>query len=115
EVPELEGDWATALLPGKENNQSFMGGSNWVIFEHTQHTDEALQFIAYMSEPETQLKWLEKTNTLPANTEAWENESLRNDPIYKVFGEQLETARPLPLIPEWEEINEAYKQSYERI
>lgn len=115
EAPDLEGKWATALLPEKENNNSFMGGSNLVVFEHTDKTEAALEFISYMSKPETQLKWLETTNALPANVKAWEDATLKEDPIYQVFGEQLETAEPLPLIPEWNEIDESYKNSIERI
>lgn len=66
QAPELKDKWATAVLPKKENNLSSLGGSNLSVFQYTEHKEEALKFLAYMSKPETQLKWLELSNSLPS-------------------------------------------------
>ncbi|MFS0614398.1 sugar ABC transporter substrate-binding protein [Lederbergia ruris] len=115
EAPDIEGKWATAVLPAKKNNISFVGGSNWVVFEHTKQADAAVKFIAYMSKPETQIRWMKETNSLPSNVKAWDDEFFKNNPNYQVFGQQLETAKPLPLISKWNAVDEEYKKSIERI
>lgn len=115
QAPEIEGKWAVAVLPKKENNISLLGGSNLSVFEYSQNKDAAVKFVAFMSRPETQLQWMEKTSSLPAATAAWENEALKNDPNYRVIGEQLEAAQPMPVIPQWVQISEAYLKRFERI
>ncbi len=115
QAPELKGKWGTAVLPAKENNISALGGSNLSVFEHTKHEKEALKFAAYMSKPETQLKWMEMTNSLPATQKAWEDESLTGNEFYKAFGEQMEASQPMPVIKQWEEIAQSYLKSFEKI
>jgi multiple sugar transport system substrate-binding protein len=115
QAPELKGKWATAVLPKKENNLSVLGGSNLSVFQYTKHKDAALKFIAYMSKPETQLKWMKMTNSLPAAKEAWKDKSLQEDPYYKTFGQQMENAKPMPMIKQFEEIAQTYLKSFEKI
>lgn len=116
QAPELAGKWATAVLPtGKENNFSSLGGSNLSVFEYTENADAAAKFVAFMSKPESQLKWMELTTSLPSSKVAWENEKLNSDPNYKVIGEQLKTAVPMPLIKPFEEIAQNFLSSFERI
>ncbi|PLR87818.1 sugar ABC transporter substrate-binding protein [Bacillus sp. V33-4] len=115
QAPELEGKWATAVLPAKENNTSMLGGSDLSVFEYTKNKDASLKFLAYMSQPETQVKWLEITNSLPANKEAWNSEVLEGNEYYKVFGEQLENAQPMPVIASFEKIAQTFLTSFEKI
>ncbi|PLR77044.1 ABC transporter substrate-binding protein [Bacillus sp. V3-13] len=115
QAPELEGKWATAVLPAKENNTSMLGGSDLSVFEYTKNKDASLKFLAYMSKPETQVKWLEITNSLPANKEAWNSEVLEGNEYYKVFGEQLENAQPMPVIASFEKIAQTFLSSFEKI
>ncbi|MBY6037653.1 sugar ABC transporter substrate-binding protein [Fictibacillus nanhaiensis] len=115
QAPDLKGKWSTAVLPTKENNLSALGGSNLSVFEHTKHEKEALKFAAYMSKPETQLKWMEMTNSLPAVKQAWEDESLTGNDYYNAFGEQMKAAQPMPVIKQWEEIAQTYLKSFEQI
>lgn len=115
QAPELEGKWATAVLPAKETNTSTLGGSNLSVFQHTKNKEEALKFLAYMSKPETQVKWLEMTNSLPANKESWNDEQLQENQYYKVFGEQLENAQPMPVIKPFEKIAQDFLSRFEKI
>ncbi|CAH0121524.1 MULTISPECIES: sugar ABC transporter substrate-binding protein [unclassified Paenibacillus] len=115
QAPDLEGKWGTAVLPAKNNNKSTLGGSNLSVFQYTQNADAAVKFVAYMSKPETQLKWMELTKSLPAAKEAWEDPMLKEDPNFKVFGEQLETAEPMPIIKQFEEIAQNFLSSFENV
>jgi len=115
-VQGIEGKWATAVLPsGSDNSLSSLGGSNLTIFEHSKKKDEAAQFIDFMMKKENQLKWLELTNAMPTVKSAWEDDSLANDPLYKVFGQQMESSRSMPLLPEFEEIAQNYLKHFEQI
>ncbi|MNI55745.1 hypothetical protein D3C73_1107150 [compost metagenome] len=58
---------------------------------------------------------MEVASEMPAAKKAWENEKLQSDANYKVIGEQLKSARPLPLIKQWEEISQSYMGSFEKI
>jgi multiple sugar transport system substrate-binding protein len=115
QAPDLKGKWATAVLPKKENNLSALGGSNLSVFQYTKHKDASLKFVAFMSKPETQLKWMKMTNSLPAAKEAWKDKSLQEDPLYKTFGQQMEASQPMPMIKQWEEIAQTYLKSFEKI
>ncbi|GBG11359.1 ABC transporter substrate-binding protein [Paenibacillus agaridevorans] len=115
QAPEIDGKWAMAVLPKKENNISLLGGSNLSIFEYSKNKDAAAKFIAFMSKPETQLQWMETTSSLPAATAAWEDDKLKNDVNYKVIGEQLNAAQPMPVITEWAQISESYVKHFEVI
>ncbi|MFF2446379.1 sugar ABC transporter substrate-binding protein [Neobacillus sp. NPDC058068] len=115
QAPELKGKWATAVLPAKENNMSTLGGSDLSVFQYTKNKDASLKFLAYMSKPETQLKWMELTNSLPAAKKAWDDKSLQEDPQYKVFGEQMKNAQPMPTIKPFENIAQTFLSSFEQI
>ncbi|MDQ8734545.1 sugar ABC transporter substrate-binding protein [Paenibacillus sp. LHD-38] len=115
QAPELKGKWATAVLPKKVNNLSSLGGSNLSVFQYTEHKEEALKFLAYMSKPETQLKWLELSNSLPSTKKAWEDEALTTDPNLKVIGEQMNNSEPMPVIKAWEEIAQNVLSTFEKI
>ncbi|MFB5269978.1 sugar ABC transporter substrate-binding protein [Paenibacillus enshidis] len=115
QAPELKGKWAVAQLPAKENNTSVLGGSDLAIFQFSEHQDEAARFLAYMSKPETQLKWMELASVLPANKKAWEDPGLQEDANLKMIREQLDHAEPMPQIAAWEEIAQQYLKSFERI
>ncbi|WP_028595642.1 sugar ABC transporter substrate-binding protein [Paenibacillus assamensis] len=113
-APEIDGKWSTIVMPTKKTNTSSIGGSNLSVFSHTKMADEAVKFISYMSEKETQLKWYEMANTLPSVKEAWNDEKLK-EPLVASFGKQLENSRPAPFIKEWETIAQAIIASFEQI
>jgi len=115
QAPDIKGKWATAVLPAKENNISALGGSNLSVFKYTKHKDAALKFIAFMSKPDTQVKWMKMTNAMPAAKAAWSDPALKNDKNYQVISQQMEHSKPMPLITEWEEIAQTYLKSFEQI
>lgn len=74
-----------------------------------------MKFLDYMSKPETQLKWLELTNSLPSTKKAWEDPALTSDANLKVIGEQMNASEPMPLIKPWEEIAQNVLTTFEKI
>lgn len=114
-APDIEGKWATAVLPtGSESNLSNTGGANLAIWQGTENVDNAIALIEYISRPESQLQFMELSSSLPANVTAWEDESLQNE-LIQPFGEQLENSAHMPLIPAWERIAQTYLGYWEQI
>lgn len=114
-APDIEGNWATAVLPaGPENNLSNTGGANLSVWSENENTENAIELIKFLSRPENQLAFMETSSSLPAVHAAWEDESLQGELIVP-FGEQLENSEHMPLIPEWEEIAQNYISYWEQI
>lgn len=116
-APEIEGKWATAVLPkGDANNDSILGGTNLTVFSHSKVIDQSIEFLDYMSSAEAQENWFEATSTLPTNIKTWENnKELSENELLIPFGEQLKTAKPMPLTPKFEEIAQTWLVEFEKI
>lgn len=115
QTPEIKGKWSVALMPKKQTRTSFVGGCNWVIFNTSKNKDLAWKFIEFMTRPENQLEWYKTVSSLPAVKSVWEYPELSNNPVMKVFGEQLKDAKSPPNIPEWEEIANAISRRVEEV
>ncbi|SFH53834.1 sugar ABC transporter substrate-binding protein [Pisciglobus halotolerans] len=112
---DIDGKWATAVLPaGPENNLSNTGGANLSVWNGTDNTKNAIELIKFMSKPENQLTFLDTSSSLPAVKSAWEDEKLQGDKIAP-FGEQLESSEHMPLMPKWEEVAQKYLDYWEQI
>jgi len=106
--PAMQGKWATAPLPaasaGEPIGISMAGGGSLVIFHGTKHRAAAEKLMAFLLEPEQQVRFYELTGDLPARRSAWSAPALVHDPHFAAFREQLERVEPLPKVPEWEQI-----------
>lgn len=115
-VAEMDGKWAVAVWPkGSATNDSVYAGSNLVIPSWTTNEDAAVKLIEFLTRTENELKYNEINGALPAVKEAWEDDSLANDPVLSVFGEQINNAKAFPKVPEIEEIGIEAVSAYERI
>jgi multiple sugar transport system substrate-binding protein len=115
QAPDLKDKWSVAVMPKKEKNTSSMGGANFSIFHNSENVDESLKFISYVNEVDTQMEWLEMSNTLPSRKEAWEEPKLKDDPLLSVFGEQLKSTKASPQIKEFEKIAQEFLSTIERV
>lgn len=106
-MPEaLKDAWTTMPLPGPNGpGASIAGGTSFVVFQQSQHKDAAWKLIAFLSEPDQQLRLHELTGDLPPRRSPWTaSRALANDPYAAAFRDQLERAVPAPKVPEWERI-----------
>ncbi|MGG6462780.1 sugar ABC transporter substrate-binding protein [Solilutibacter silvestris] len=101
----LDGAWGTMPLPGPEGpGRSIMGGTSFVVFRSSKRQDDAWALVQWLSQPAQQMRLHELTGDLPSRRSAWVVPTLANDPMMKVFREQMERAVPPPKVPEWERI-----------
>lgn len=114
----LQGEWATAPLPGPTgplSSASLAGGSSLVLNRRSARKPEAWKLIEFLLRPEQQLRFYRLSGDLPARLEAWRDSALASDPRIRAFGEQLRRVRPTPKVPEWELIANRIQEYTERI
>jgi multiple sugar transport system substrate-binding protein len=101
----LKHDWATAPLPGPHGpGASLAGGSSLVIFRASRHKQAAWLLTEYLSQPDVERRFYRLLGDMPPRRSAWDHSTLANDPHARAFRIQLERARPVPKVPEWERI-----------
>jgi multiple sugar transport system substrate-binding protein len=102
---ELQSSWATAPFPGPRGpGSSTPGGSSLVVYKGAREPAAAWALAARLIAPGTQARLQALTGDLPPTRALWGPTGLNNDPITRAFGVQLDRARPLPKVPEWERI-----------
>lgn len=101
-APQLDGKWSVAPIPGGAAHTSLLAGSNLGVWGSTDNRDGALQLLAYLSQPQTQLTWYDLDDQLPVTKAALADPKLTSDPLVSVYARQLKDAKPLPAVPNWD-------------
>jgi multiple sugar transport system substrate-binding protein len=87
ENPKLQ--WDVALLPKDKTGQTFLSAENLSIGATSQNPDKAWELITWLQQPEELSAYLPVRNKLAARNDVTDPS---NDPVRKVFSEQLEEA-----------------------
>ncbi|WP_309662586.1 extracellular solute-binding protein [Sphingomonas sp.] len=103
--PNMQHSWATAPFPGPHGTgSSTPGGSSLVVYKSARDPTAAWNLIAQLLAPATQQTLQGLTGDLPPTRSVWTATGLIADPITDAFATQLDFARALPKVPEWERI-----------
>lgn len=97
----LKNAWGMAPLPANKTRTSFIGGSNLVQFKDSRNKEAGRKLILFLSRPDVQAEWYRISSDIPANRHAMETPDLLNDPVMKVFREQLSDTHLPPPEKEW--------------
>ncbi len=103
----VQQDWATAPLPGPAGaagNSGIAGGASLVIFRNSRHQAAAWKLIEYLSRPAVQDEFHRLTGDLPPRRASWARPDIARNPYAAAFRTQLEHARAVPRIAEYEQI-----------
>lgn len=104
-APEYADKWATAEMPGPHGlGASAPGGSSLAVFRDARDPAAAWALVRYLLDPQTQIAFNRVTGDLPARVSAWRAPALANDRHVATFGRQLQRAKAVPKVPEWERI-----------
>ena len=96
---------ATCGVPGPTGlGASAPGGSSLAVFSSSPHQTAAWALVRYLSEPQIQARFNQIVGDLPARQSAWPMAGVERDPMLAPFRGQLERARAVPKVPEWERI-----------
>ncbi len=106
-VDSLSNCWSIAPMPAKGDKYpglSLAGGSSLVINRKSNYKSAAWRLIEFLSLKDSQIKFYELVNDLPAVKNAWLSSPLDKDKFVHVFFRQFENVKSTPKIPEWEQI-----------
>jgi multiple sugar transport system substrate-binding protein len=102
---EFQDKWGTAPNPGPDGAGSAApGGSSLVVFRGAAKADEAWAVVGALLGAQGQATLQKLTGDLPARKSAWTSKTAVADSYIAAFASQLDQARALPKVPEWERI-----------
>ncbi len=102
---EFQSKWGTAPNPGPDGTGSAApGGSSLVVFRGAANSGAAWSIVDALLGSSGQSALQKLTGNLPARRTSWTEKSADIDPHIPAFAAQLESARALPKVPEWERI-----------
>ena len=101
----FQSKWATATMPGPAGpGASAPGGASLVVPKTARDPTASWKLIDYLTRPATQIQFQQIAGSLPSRKSAWAAPALRGDSNVRTLARQLDLARPLPKVPEWERI-----------
>jgi multiple sugar transport system substrate-binding protein len=101
----FQSKWATATMPGPSGpGASAPGGASLVVPKTARDPAASWRLIDYLTSPATQIEFQQIAGSLPSRKSAWAAPALANDSNVRTLARQLDLARPLPKVPEWERI-----------
>ena len=102
-LKEAKVNYGVATIPTLPNGKqyaAFGGGKAWVIPAGAKNLDGAQKFIDFLTSTDQQKALFDKTNEVPANTEARKYAVSKNDELTTAVVEQFKNAQPMPNISE---------------
>ena len=85
-------------LPNGKDYAAFGGGKAWIIPSSTKNLEGAQKFVDFLVSTEQQKAFYDKTNEIPANTEARSYAEGKNDELTTAVIKQFKNAQPMPNI-----------------
>lgn len=114
--PQLQDAWMTAPMPGPDGpGLSSAGGSGLVIFRSAGNKTGAWRLIEYLSQPDTQRRFYERTGNIPPRRSTWQTPALQGSSYAQAFLTQLDRVRSPPKVPQWERIAQEMRLASERV
>ena len=104
-------DYDVFPIPVAQKPAAVIGGENLFVFKTTPEREQAsLRFLEYVLSEEFQTAWALATGYLPVNLKSQQSEAyqtfVQENPLLKVFLQQMEWAKSRPIIPEYSRISE---------
>jgi multiple sugar transport system substrate-binding protein len=104
-------DYGVFPIPIANQPAAVIGGENLFVFKTTPERERAsFRFLEYVLSEEFQTTWALKTGYLPVNLKSQQSAAYQNfvaeNPVIKVFLEQMQWAKSRPIIPEYNRLSE---------
>lgn len=108
-------DFGVALIPVDKKEASVLGGENLGIVAGSKNIDAAWKFLQFIGDFDTMKEFISQTGYFPPRSDVAKEKEWTDDPIKKVFAEQMATAMPRGPHAKWPEISEAIYNSLQEI
>jgi ABC-type glycerol-3-phosphate transport system substrate-binding protein len=103
-VPQKEG--------AKGGIRSTLHLKSLAINPNTKYPEESWKLVKFLTDPPRMQKWYVDNNLLSARKSVNATyDRIQKDPNARLMAQELEHAAFMPLIPQWPEINEAFRQN----
>lgn len=103
--PDVLDQMGLAVKPKGVEEASVIGGEDLVSFKQTKFPDAAWEVMRYMTSKHFQLE-MGKVGQIPVLKAAGGDPVLKDDPFWKVFLEQMRTAKARPVHPQFSKMDE---------
>ncbi|MCB2229117.1 extracellular solute-binding protein [bacterium] len=115
EIEKRKINFATTLFPGPGYpGRSFMGGEFLAVNENTDHREEALKFIRFMTSPKNQIRFCKANRSSnPSSLEAQADPFFSEDINRLTFIKQIKLAKHPPVDPDWVYIEDEIERAVE--
>lgn len=113
--------WDIALVPAPAGGESAtnVGGEHAFVFAGSPNKDAAWEFVKYITSPEVQLLWNQRTGFLPVRQSVAENPDYltwvnETEPRMQPFVEGMAYAHTRPATPKYNEVSNAFATEIQR-
>ncbi|ACL70368.1 maltodextrin ABC transporter substrate-binding protein [Halothermothrix orenii] len=107
-------NFGVAPLPRLDNGEyphTFIGVKGYYISAFSEHKEEALKFIQWLTTKENSFKHYQKTYVIPPRKDVMEMPEFKENKVVEAFAIQASRGMPMPNVPEmmavWEPANNA--------
>jgi multiple sugar transport system substrate-binding protein len=116
-VPAARKNVALAPMPAGPNGDAFtfVGGSDLMMFKSSQHKNEAWEVMKYLSQDQVQTDYAKLLGMFPARVEPQKTYGEDNGANYSAVYQAIQQGRTYSPIPQWAEIENAYKGRFGNI
>jgi multiple sugar transport system substrate-binding protein len=113
---EVRSNVGVAPMPAGPSGEAytFVGGSNLMMFENAANKDAAWRLMQYLSEDGTQTAYADLMGMFPARLDPQEQAS-QKDANYAAFYEAIQDGRTYAPIPQWGQVETAYRTRFGNI
>jgi multiple sugar transport system substrate-binding protein len=115
-APEARKNVAVAPMPEGPSGSAFtfVGGSNLQMFKSSENKDAAWELIKFLSQDSTQKAYANLMGFFPARLKPQE-QTAQKDANYQSFYEAIQDGRTYAPIPQWGQVETAYKNRFGNI
>jgi multiple sugar transport system substrate-binding protein len=115
-VPAARSNVGVAPMPEGPESQAFtfVGGSNLMMFKSSKNKDAAWELMKFLSQDQVQTDYANLMGMFPARKEAQQKVGQQDDNHQKFFA-AIQQGRTYAAIPQWGQIENAYKTRFGNI
>lgn len=116
QIPVITADspdltWEVSVLPKEQESASILGGENFAIPAGGPNVDAAWDLLRWRQEPENLKPYLIEAGKLPSRQDLTSDPHWNDDPVLRVFIEQLQVAKPRAYGASYPEISSAIQEA----
>jgi multiple sugar transport system substrate-binding protein len=110
-VPAARKNVGVAPMPAGPNGEAytFVGGSNLMMFEHSQNKNEAWELMKFLSQDQVQSDYASLLGMFPARTEPQQQYGESNGANFESVFQAIQQGRTYSPVPQWGAVENAYK------